>query len=131
MSIHVAERHRVGRRNNSDPTLIAERCQNLQLDPYAKYTPEERDAKRQECVRKSNEAQKQNRKFKEIFEKYLTDDKRVNIVKRFIDLLTNEKVATKDQIRLFELVLRILGEDGSLTQADRDALSSVITLKIE
>ena len=30
MSIKVAERHRVGRRNNSDPTLIAERCQNLQ-----------------------------------------------------------------------------------------------------
>ena len=55
----------------------------------------------------------------------------MNIVKRFIDLLTSDKVATKDQIRLFELVLRILGEDGSLTQADRDALSSVITLKIE
>ena len=55
----------------------------------------------------------------------------MNIVKRFIDLLTSDKVATTDQIRLFELVLRILGEDGSLTQADRDALSSVITLKIE
>lgn len=129
--VKTSERHYVGRRNNSDPTLKQERCQNLLLDPYAKYTPEERDAKRKECVDKSNKARKQNKKFKELFDSYLTDDKRVNIVKRFVDILSSDKVAVKDQVRLFELVLRILGEDGSLTQADRDALSSVITLKIE
>lgn len=119
----------VGRRRNSDPAVKAERESHLVADPYAHFTPEERDAKRKECAAKSVLAKKQARNFKIMFEEYLTEDKRTSIVQEFIEILCNSSVPVKDRTRVFELILRIIGEDGTITPSDRQTLNNIIELQ--
>lgn len=90
------------------------------------------DDERKEAAKKGGESRQKRRKFKDIFEEILTDDKQKIIAVDFVDMLMNKDIQPKTRIAIFELILRIIGEDEQkLTKNEFSALAEKIELKIE
>lgn len=75
--------------------------------------------------------QEQRKKFKEIFEELLDNDKQYEIAEEFAAIVLDRDVNVNSRVKAFDLILRILGEGGSIQADDLKDLSKNIVLKIE
>ena len=68
--------------------------------------------------------------FKTLFEEYITDDVADKMVQSIMELTYDKKVAPKDRLKAFELVMRVLGEIDKLHKDDVEMLATAIHLTI-
>lgn len=84
-----------------------------------------------EMKQKASETKKKHKKFKEVFDEVLTDSKKKMVASDFVDMLFDKTITINNRCRILEIILKILGEDGTISAAELNELTQHIELEIK